>query len=436
MRAVLVQPGDHPDETSDQVLDGPLAVRRLLSTKDGGSVFARWRDHPAARGGWRQEVWGERDERLVDDLRSIDFGALSTAVDRLSALASAADELHDGADGLRARLADTWGGRGADLAAGRFDDFARRARGWQDTLVRLAAAVDAARDTIKSGLAEWAGQADTVRGITVDDLSTRLTQLDRLDIAVRANPVGLLRTPGAHFLNVPGETAWPTADVIEYLDGYCTHYEAAVARFRRDVTAVHKATADTWELFLQVLRTPSTVDSATAPAAARNVAVSASPTSVTVNADGERYVIDGVHPAPTQSTGQPAAQGAPSGVPASHGGAGRGGPVGHGGAAGVGADSGAAQSPGPGAATGAEAPPPVERQPPATAPAAATQQPPQSGTGGGMGMGGMGGGGGRGGDTERKPSQWRLVGSLFDAEDPAAGFDGIVGEDPANRTRR
>lgn len=53
--------------------------------------------------------------------------------------------------------------------------------------------------------------------------------------------------------------------------------------------------------------------------------------------------------------------------------------------------------------------------------------------GGGMGMGGMGhggGGGGQGGDTTRQ-SKWKTTGSIFDDQDPAANFSGIVGRDPA-----
>jgi uncharacterized membrane-anchored protein YhcB (DUF1043 family) len=53
-----------------------------------------------------------------------------------------------------------------------------------------------------------------------------------------------------------------------------------------------------------------------------------------------------------------------------------------------------------------------------------------------MGMGGMGAGGQGGGDTTRSGSKWRTQGQLFDDDDPAASFSGIVGEDPANRVSR
>ena len=56
---------------------------------------------------------------------------------------------------------------------------------------------------------------------------------------------------------------------------------------------------------------------------------------------------------------------------------------------------------------------------------------------GGMPMGGgMGGGHGGGGDQTRGGSKWRTQGQLFDEDDPAATFNGIVGEDPANRVSR
>ncbi|WP_143073453.1 hypothetical protein [Actinokineospora terrae] len=279
--------------------------------------------------------------------------------------------------------------------------------------------------TVRSAVREWAEQAESVRGIEVDHLPTRLTQIDRLDGAVRANPVGLLRTHGAHALNVPGEDPWSSAEVIEYLDGYCSRYEAAIARFRRDLAAVHKATTDTWDLFVRLLPgETSTVEPV----------VTARRDSVAVAVDGKQYVIDGLHhqqpPTPTQPpapTQAPAQAQPPTPAPAqqpAHPEPATASPVssGH-----------TAAEPGPGTVTGAETPPPTaDPQRQAPTPQAST---PTGGAPGGM-MGGMGGGGGGGGgDTERKSSQWRLVGSLFEDDNPATRFDGIIGEDPANRAR-
>ena len=55
-----------------------------------------------------------------------------------------------------------------------------------------------------------------------------------------------------------------------------------------------------------------------------------------------------------------------------------------------------------------------------------------------MPMGGMGGmaAGQGGGDTTRGASKWRTQGQLFDDDDPAANFNGVVGEDPANRAAK
>jgi hypothetical protein len=53
---------------------------------------------------------------------------------------------------------------------------------------------------------------------------------------------------------------------------------------------------------------------------------------------------------------------------------------------------------------------------------------------GGMPMGGMGGGGQGGGDQTRQ-SKWRTTGSIFDDQDPAANFSGVVGRDPAEKPK-
>ena len=62
--------------------------------------------------------------------------------------------------------------------------------------------------------------------------------------------------------------------------------------------------------------------------------------------------------------------------------------------------------------------------------------PGQGGQQGGMPMGGMGGMGQGGGDTTRGGSKWRTQGQLFEEDDPAAHFSGVVGEDPAQRAAR
>ncbi|HEY0454577.1 MAG TPA: hypothetical protein VGD70_36140 [Actinophytocola sp.] len=55
--------------------------------------------------------------------------------------------------------------------------------------------------------------------------------------------------------------------------------------------------------------------------------------------------------------------------------------------------------------------------------------------GGGMPMGGMGGGGGQGGGDQTRQSKWRTTGQLFDDGDPAANFSGVVGRDPAEKSK-
>jgi uncharacterized protein YukE len=92
-----------------------------------------------------------------------------------------------------------------------------------------------------------------------------------------------------------------------------------------------------------------------------------------------------------------------------------------------------------GMATKAEAPGSSDQHHDQAAAASAGGQAGGQGRPGGQGMpmGGMGGahGGGQGGDQTRT-SKWRTQGQLFEEDDPAATFNGIVGEDPANRVSR
>lgn len=133
-------------------------------------------------------------------------------------------------------------------------------------------------------------------------------------------------------------------------------------------------------------------------------------------------------------------------LPDATGGAGAGGGGAGGGGMGGGGSFGGAETPGtsttpsPGAMVGAQAPDSGGDRGQGAAAAASAGGGGAAGgqaspMGGGMGMGGMGGmghggGGGQGGDTTRQ-SKWKTTGSIFDDQDPAANFSGIVGRDPA-----
>ena len=121
------------------------------------------------------------------------------------------------------------------------------------------------------------------------------------------------------------------------------------------------------------------------------------------------------------------------------GGGGGGGDFGGGGGGG-GTPGQSTTAPGPGSMVGAQAPNADQSQ---GAVAAASGSPAPAGGGqqggGGMPMGGMGamghGAGGQGGGDTTRQSKWRTTGSIFDDQDPAANFSGVVGRDPAEKPK-
>lgn len=124
------------------------------------------------------------------------------------------------------------------------------------------------------------------------------------------------------------------------------------------------------------------------------------------------------------------------------GGGGAGGDLGAGAGGGGGGSFGGAETPGttaaPGAMVGAQAPDSSGDKASGGAAAAASAGAGAAGGAagsgspmGGMPMGGMGAGGGQGGGDTTRQSKWRTTGSIFDDQDPAANFSGVVGRDPA-----
>ncbi|GLZ42105.1 hypothetical protein [Actinokineospora sp. NBRC 105648] len=492
IRAALVEPaGADSTDTSDARLAGALEQwRARLSTRDTGALYARWREHPVARRGWGEQPWGVEDDRLVDDLRGLEFWRIRASRDRFAALATAAEAMRRSAGALRARVADTWDGAAADAAAARFDHLASAAHAWQDGLTQVSASLDGARAVTSTVLRRWSEETGALRDIAVDDLATRQTQLDRLDAALATAGPERLRGPGIDLNR--GGPPWPTSEITAYLDDFCARYDVVIRRIRRDLRAVHEATARTWQTFTDTLgeidpdpfaalTRKSTVDSRgrlTIDDDGHRVTIDAGPTlGITVDhgtGTPKTYVIDppqtaadaassGVGGLPVNGAAGGESAGAegirvergaeavrPGGSPdpggaGGPGGGGGGGTDGGGSGGGSGGTGGGGTGGGgaraheapllPGAATGAEAPAhpdPRQSDPRQSAVAAASPQAQGgAGQGGMMGMGGMGAGGGQGGgDTERKSSQWRLTGTLFDADDPAATFDGIVGQDP------
>ncbi|SDD48094.1 hypothetical protein [Actinokineospora iranica] len=494
IREALVEPaaGD-PADTSDSALDGDLAALAARLT-DSGGLFSRWREHPAAKRGWAEQAWGTGDDRrMLDDLRGAEFGRLDASGSRLAGLAAAGGALAQVAGDLRAKVPDVWHGPVADTAEGRFDRLAATARAWQDSLTTLAVALDGAREVAADALRQWTDDLGSTRHLDVDDPAKRLTQIDRVDDALSRGSrwgarftVEELRTPGKCDLNSPAGPlveVWSSTEAINYLDDFCARYDAAVGRFRRNLRDVHEATARGWAALADALRAidpdPFRTFAAAAPGSSgERVVIRDGERTITVdNPDGrvgitvedgsgpaKSYLIEEQGAVPEQANSgapsAPPAEPAPAaseaagqagaGVPAGGAGGAIGAGAGGGGGGGVAVDGGgggAADQPAPlapGAATSAEAPPDGEQQR-HSAPAAAgahAAAPGQAGgmMGGGMGaMGGMGGagaGGGQGGDTERKASQWRVVGSLFEESDPAARFGGVIGEDPAQRARK
>jgi len=141
--------------------------------------------------------------------------------------------------------------------------------------------------------------------------------------------------------------------------------------------------------------------------------------------------VPGVPDIPGSHAGLPDAPTPPSGGAGLHGG---GGGVGGAGSFGGGDTPGTSAGPQPGSMVGAGSDATgAERAAAASAGGAAAaaggQHGGQQGAFGGMPMGGMGAG--QGGDQSRQ-SKWRTTGQLFEEQDPAANFSGVVGRDPSN----
>ena len=501
--AALVEPGgSDTGETSTALIDAEIATRaQALSTREAGAVYARWRTHPAAKQGWSEPVWGTpEDEKLLADLRGVEFWALDATAARLSALSDAAEALREAVDVVGTGLYDAWDEAVATAATGRFGRYASGVRSWQDGVTRLAVGIEGAREVVSGVLRAWADDARAVDP-RVDDPALRQTQMDRVDAALgggalwgRAFVPDELRSPGMCDLNARSGPPWPSHDVMAWLDEFCGRYDALVGRFRSGLRAAHEAVSAAWQVLGEVAgavadepfagavsgpavtegdrvvirdgertvtlvgpdeqgRYGLTVDGETHVLDLSDGADSVRVGDTTISAeqvgpgrvqvtvdDGvgapEKYTIESEGAAPEPAEARDGAVSTPAEAGSGSGGGAGAGPGGvGGGSGGVGGGPGAgppAAAPlGDGPMTGAQEMGEAKKAGGVPVAAAASGEGSSGGRGAMMGGGMMGGGmgaGGQGGDSERKSGQWRIQGSLFDAtDDPAAGFDGIIG---------
>ncbi len=254
--AALVEPdGSDTGDTSTALIDREIAKRaQALSTREAGAVYARWRTHPAAKQGWSEPVWGTpEDEKLLADLRGVEFWALDATAARLAALTAAADALREAVDTVGTSLYDAWDEAIATAATGRFGRYASGVRAWQDGVTQLAVGLDGARDLVSRVLRAWADDARAV-DLRVPDLATRETQMDRIDAALgdgalwgRTFVPDELRSAGTCDLNARSAPPWPSHDVMAWLDEFCGRYDALVGRFRAGLRAAHEAVSAVWQ---------------------------------------------------------------------------------------------------------------------------------------------------------------------------------------------
>jgi hypothetical protein len=416
--------------------------RENLSTQPGklGELYQRWNGHPASKmgpRGWAARPWNPEDDRMVDELGGIDFGPMLGDGERFANLRGATEEMRTGTELMRNRLSEAWSGPAAEVASERLDMLGKGATGFRDTLNQFAAALDAARSTVRDTIVNIQNAIrDQIKPFDVPEgVEFRRGQIDKINAAVSGQePYGHpwapdeLRRPATVDLNQGNWGHWWSNESINVLDALCDSYFNAISTLRRLIGETTAAITASWNTLNEALkRIQATADLDPFAKAAPNVAVNvSSPDRVGLTVDGKQYAVN------LQQEPAPAATPAVSGGGGGTGGAG----VGGGGGAAVGGGGGGvgtaeANQLQPGQMTGVQTPSAADTpDKPAGAPMGMASGPAAGGqAGGGMPMGGMGaGGGGGGGDSERKDSKWRTQGDLFDDAAQEA-MPMVVGDD-------
>jgi hypothetical protein len=415
--------------SGDEVTELFKWFRENLSTQPGklGELYQCWNGHPASKmgpRGWPARPWNPEDDRMAGELGGIDFGPMLGEGERFANLRGATEEMRVGAGLLRNRLSEAWSGPAAEVASERLDMLGKGAAGFRETLNQFAAALDAARSTVREAIVNiQTAVRDQIKPFDVPEgVDFRRKQIDRINAALSGQePYGHpwapdeLRRPATVDLNQGSWGHWWSNEAINVLDALCDSYCNAITTLRKLIGETTAAITASWNALnesLKRIQTGADLDPFGKAAPKHQVAVNvSSPDRVGLTVDGKQYAVNFQQdPATNPAAG---GGGAPAGAGAAPAGGGAG--VGGGGGGGVGAAEATQLQ--PGQHTGVQTPSSVDApDKPAAAPMGMAAGPAAGGpAGGGMPMGGMGASaGGGGGDSERKDSKWRTQGDLFD----------------------
>lgn len=265
IRAPLKDPESlgNTHKASNQILDhDPVsAYLGMVSQKDNdsyGSIYRKWRGHPAAKNGWDQEPWGTaEDKRIYDELHGTEFFKIDAGAERLTALASAADAMKTAVTGMQGRLQNAWHGDAADAAAGQFDSLAKAVQAYHDTLTTLSTALGSASGAgwppvyangwRQDGSTAFADQAP--EPMTIAEPSTQIDRINYRLYTEHSYTIEQLKQVSTCDLN-SGDGAfsdtWWSDETIRGLDRMCDDYSSSIRWFRERLKTAHQAVKDAW----------------------------------------------------------------------------------------------------------------------------------------------------------------------------------------------
>ncbi|MQA09626.1 MAG: hypothetical protein GEU98_13950 [Pseudonocardiaceae bacterium] len=136
-------PDVNTDDNGKNTLARLQKLREMLSARQMGFLYNRWRQNSFARGGWDQEPFGNKNEdnEQLAQLETLNWGLLWGLRGRAANMAKTGEQIGNGFRQAKSALGAVWEGDAADAAFTKFDDVLSGAGTYTDTNTRLAGAL-------------------------------------------------------------------------------------------------------------------------------------------------------------------------------------------------------------------------------------------------------------------------------------------------------
>ncbi|MGH3858091.1 MAG: hypothetical protein ACRDSQ_00540, partial [Actinokineospora sp.] len=280
-------PSVNPNDTAKNILNRSHKLVELLSHDKLGRLYAGWKDHPYARGGWGAWKYGDGDEeKQLPKLETMNFGHMYDGYGRMAKMGQVGSELITAMNATQTGIGQVWQGPAATAAGKKFTEVMNGATAFQDSNARLSGAMMGLWQNTREAVTELADFAEGgQRGANfisiygpVEDLNDKAYKIGGLnDIVGRGFPtlqsiIDKANEDDEFAIDLAFDHVGPfpaglrlwkeISETVSWLNDLASQYNEVVTQWRERIKACVDAVKADFETFNESVNTLNTVGKA------------------------------------------------------------------------------------------------------------------------------------------------------------------------------